>query len=214
MTKLRCSSLVETSVPRASTTLGCSTAKHLAAVSRPRPRAEMPRRSCRRSLRTTLLCELLGRSRHRFPPLSGRRAAPAVPSPPGYDRTEPLCIVHLIRNSLSFCNWKQRQPVARELKHMYEAETAELAAKRLEDFAEGPLGKKLPAIVQSWEGTFPAMRPPPNSFTSSYATLLKSGKNRPLPGNWQPANLRSNLDLFELGLRRQFGLTNPIKPGR
>ena len=22
------------------------------------------------------------------------------------------CIVHLIRNSLSFCNWKQRQPVA------------------------------------------------------------------------------------------------------
>jgi transposase-like protein len=31
-----------------------------------------------------------------------------------------------------------------------EAETAELAAKRLEDFAEGPWGKKLPAIVQSW----------------------------------------------------------------
>jgi transposase-like protein len=60
------------------------------------------------------------------------------------------CIVHLIRNSLSFCNWKQRQPVARELKQIYEAETAELAAKRLEDFAEGPWGKKLPAIVQSW----------------------------------------------------------------
>ena len=60
------------------------------------------------------------------------------------------CIVHLIRNSLSFCNWKQRQPVARELKQIYEAETAELAAKRLEDFAESPLGKKLPAIVQSW----------------------------------------------------------------
>jgi hypothetical protein len=60
------------------------------------------------------------------------------------------CIVHLIRNSLSFCNWKQRQPVARELKQIYEAETAELAAKRLEDFAEGPWAKKLPAIVQSW----------------------------------------------------------------
>src|SRR5262249_12647497 len=60
------------------------------------------------------------------------------------------CIVHLIRNSLSFCNWKQRQPVARELKQIYEAETAELAAKRLEDFAEGPWGRKLPAIVQSW----------------------------------------------------------------
>src|SRR5258707_10015288 len=56
-------------------------------VSRPRPRDEMQRRSCRRSLRTTLLCELLGRSRHRFPPLSGRRAVPAVPSPAAYDQT-------------------------------------------------------------------------------------------------------------------------------
>jgi transposase-like protein len=46
--------------------------------------------------------------------------------------------VHLIRNSLSFCNWKQRQPVVRELKQIYEAETAELAAKRLEDFARVP----------------------------------------------------------------------------
>jgi hypothetical protein len=43
---------------------------------------------------------------------------------------------------LSFCNWKQRQPVAQELKKIYEAETVELAAKRLEDFAEGPWGKK------------------------------------------------------------------------
>jgi putative transposase len=55
--------------------------------------------------------------------------------------------VHLIRNNLSFCNWKLRQPVARELKQIYEAETAELAAKRLKDFAEGPWGKKLLAIV-------------------------------------------------------------------
>jgi putative transposase len=60
------------------------------------------------------------------------------------------CIVHLIRNSLSFCNWKQRQPVARELKRIYNAETAELAAKRLEEFAHSEWGKKLPAIVQSW----------------------------------------------------------------
>jgi putative transposase len=60
------------------------------------------------------------------------------------------CIVHLIRNSLSFCNWKQRQPVARELKRIYNAETAELAAKRLEEFAHSEWGKKLPPIVQSW----------------------------------------------------------------
>jgi len=39
--------------------------------------------------------------------------------------------VHLIRNPLSFCDWKQRQPAARELKRIYNAETAEVAAKRL-----------------------------------------------------------------------------------
>ncbi len=60
------------------------------------------------------------------------------------------CIVHLIRNSLSFCNWKQRRAVARELKDIYNAESAEIAAKRLEDFANSEWGKKLPPIVQSW----------------------------------------------------------------
>ena len=52
------------------------------------------------------------------------------------------CIVHLIRNSLSFCNWKQPQPVARELKGIYNAESAELAAKRLEEFANSEWGAK------------------------------------------------------------------------
>jgi putative transposase len=60
------------------------------------------------------------------------------------------CIVHLIRNSLSFCNWKERRPVALELKRIYNAETAELALKRLEEFAQSPWGKKLSPIVQSW----------------------------------------------------------------
>src|SRR5271156_791218 len=60
------------------------------------------------------------------------------------------CIVHLIRNSLSFCNWKDRKPVAAELKKIYNAETAELAAKRLEDFEQGPFGKRIPATAQCW----------------------------------------------------------------
>jgi putative transposase len=60
------------------------------------------------------------------------------------------CIVHLIRNSLSFCNGKQRRPVALELKRIYNAETAELAAKGLEEFANSEWGKKLSPIVQSW----------------------------------------------------------------
>ncbi len=51
---------------------------------------------------------------------------------------------------MSFCNWKERRPVALELKRIYNAETAELALKRLEEFAQSPWGKKLSPIVQSW----------------------------------------------------------------
>ena len=113
--------------------------------------------------------------------------------------------MHLIRNSLSYCNWKQRQPVARELKHIYVAETAELAAKRLEEFAEGPWAKKLPAIVQSWRRVWEQVIPffvypneirkiiyTTNAIESLHMQLRKVLKNRRLPGNWQPANLRSN----------------------
>jgi len=60
------------------------------------------------------------------------------------------CIVHLTRYSLSFCSWKDRQKVANELKAIYGAETAEMGAKRLEEFGDGPLGKKFPMIVESW----------------------------------------------------------------
>jgi putative transposase len=60
------------------------------------------------------------------------------------------CIVHLIRNSLSFCNWKERRAVARELEEIYNAQSGEMAAKKLEGFANGQWGKKLLAIVQSW----------------------------------------------------------------
>jgi transposase-like protein len=42
------------------------------------------------------------------------------------------------------------QPIAREMKRIYNAETAEVAAKRLEEFANSEWGKKLPPIVQSW----------------------------------------------------------------
>ena len=60
------------------------------------------------------------------------------------------CIVHLIRNSLSFCNWKDRRPVAAELKKIYNAETAELAAKRLEDFEQGAFGTSLNSTLTAF----------------------------------------------------------------
>ncbi len=60
------------------------------------------------------------------------------------------CIVHLIRNSLDFCSWKERKPVAQELKTIYRAEDAEAAAAALKDFEEGPFGNRFAAITAMW----------------------------------------------------------------
>jgi putative transposase len=53
------------------------------------------------------------------------------------------CIVHLIRNSLDFCSWKDREPVAKELKTVYRAADAQAAAAALRDFEEGPWANAL-----------------------------------------------------------------------
>jgi putative transposase len=58
--------------------------------------------------------------------------------------------VHLIRNSLGFCSWKDRKPVAKELKTIYRAEDAEAAAAALTEFEDGPFGKKFAAITAMW----------------------------------------------------------------
>ncbi len=60
------------------------------------------------------------------------------------------CIVHLIRNSLDFCSWKDRKPVAQELKTIYRAQDAQAAAAALQEFEDGPWGKKFAAITAMW----------------------------------------------------------------
>jgi putative transposase len=60
------------------------------------------------------------------------------------------CIVHLIRFSMHFASWKERRLIAAALKPIYQAESAEIARERLEEFDRGPLGRKYPAIAQSW----------------------------------------------------------------
>jgi putative transposase len=60
-----------------------------------------------------------------------------------------LCLVHLVRNSLKYVNYKQRAEVARDLKTIYSAATAEEAEFQLEVFAE-KWDKQYPAISRSW----------------------------------------------------------------
>jgi putative transposase len=60
------------------------------------------------------------------------------------------CVVHLIRNSLDLVSYRDRKAVAAALKGIYRARDAKAGEEALEAFAEGPWGRKYPAIVQSW----------------------------------------------------------------
>jgi putative transposase len=57
------------------------------------------------------------------------------------------CIVHMVRQSLRYVNWKQRKEVASDLKLIYSASTREQAEMRLEEFA------------QKWDSMYPTISP-------------------------------------------------------
>jgi transposase-like protein len=50
--------------------------------------------------------------------------------------TVQLCIVHLVRNSLSYVSYKDRKTVAADLRLIYTAATETEAEQRLVEFAE------------------------------------------------------------------------------
>ena len=60
-----------------------------------------------------------------------------------------LCIVHLTRASLNYVNWKERKPVAADLKAVYRAATVEQAEQGLSAFALR-WDKKYPPISALW----------------------------------------------------------------
>lgn len=60
------------------------------------------------------------------------------------------CVVHLIRNSMSFASWKDRKAIAGSLRSVYRAQSAEAGLAALEAFEEGHWGQKYPAVAQSW----------------------------------------------------------------
>ena len=101
------------------------------------------------------------------------------------------CIVHLMRHSLDFGNWKERKPLATALRPIYTAPTAEAAAAALDDFERSPWGMKFPTVVASWRRAWPQVIPffafPPdvrrliyttNSLESVHAQLRKIIKTR------------------------------------
>jgi transposase-like protein len=69
------------------------------------------------------------------------------------------CIVHLIRNSLAYANWKERRPLASALKPIYTAVSAEAAQAELNAFADGPWGQKFPTVIAAWRSAWDRVIP-------------------------------------------------------
>jgi putative transposase len=61
-----------------------------------------------------------------------------------------LCMVHLMRNSLSYVSYKHRKELAADLKLVYRASTEDEALLNLELFAE-KWDKQYPTISRSWQ---------------------------------------------------------------
>lgn len=72
--------------------------------------------------------------------------------------TVQTCVVHLIRNSIKFCSWRDRKHVTRALKPIYRAATVEAAADALDDF-ELEWGDRYPAIVDLWRRNWERFTP-------------------------------------------------------
>jgi putative transposase len=59
------------------------------------------------------------------------------------------CIVHMVRASLSYVNWKQRKQVAADLRQVYQAATADDASEQLDAFAQN-WDAVCPVVSQIW----------------------------------------------------------------
>ncbi len=67
-----------------------------------------------------------------------------------YPKTDvQLCIVHMVRHSLKYVNFKDRRAVAKDLKAIYSSSTVEAAETALEEFEE-TWDSKFPSVSRSW----------------------------------------------------------------
>ncbi len=84
------------------------------------------------------------------------------------------CIVHLLRNSLSYAGYKERQGLADALKPIYQAVSAEAAEAALADFTEGEWGQRFPTVAaawrRAWEQVIPFFAFPPEVRRVIYTT--------------------------------------------
>jgi putative transposase len=129
-----------------------------------------------------------------------------------------LCIVHLVRASLNYVNWKERKQVAADLKAIYRAGTEPQAELELRDFI-AKWGNKYQAIgrlwKENWERVIPFFEFPPeirrviyttNAVESLHMSLRKIIKTR---GSFPSEE--AALKLLYLALRNVIGKWDVIQ---
>ena len=93
------------------------------------------------------------------------------------------CIVHMIRGSLKLVAWSNRKAVAKDLRPIYQAATAEEAWEALQRFDQ-TWGKLYPSITRSWQSRWELVTPffafSPDIRRAIYTTNVIEAVNRQL----------------------------------
>ncbi|MFF5140225.1 IS256 family transposase [Streptomyces sp. NPDC013157] len=91
-----------------------------------------------------------------------------------------LCVVHMVRHSLKYASTKHWSLIAKELRYVYTAPTADAAEARFADF-EDTWGAKYPALTatwrRSWEHFVMFLRFPPEIRKIVYTTNMIESLN-------------------------------------
>ena len=100
-----------------------------------------------------------------------------------YPRTTwQTCVVHLIRRSLTYANWKERRPLAAVLRPIYTAPSAALAEAALTAAEAGPWGGRFPTVFAAWRRAWTQVIPffafPPDIRRTIYTTNALENVNR------------------------------------
>ena len=94
------------------------------------------------------------------------------------------CVVHLIRHSLDYANWRDRKLLAGALKPIYAAPSVEAASAALDEFAASPLGIRFPTVAASWRRAWTYVIPffafPPEVRRLIYTTNALENVHRQL----------------------------------
>jgi len=113
-----------------------------------------------------------------------------------------LCLVHMVRQSLSYVGWRERKEVAADLKQIYRAATEAEAEQALRDF-EVKWDRKYPSISKSWRTHWPELitflKYPQDIRKALYTTNAIESLNRSLRKISKNRGVFPNLDsLFKL----------------